>query len=58
MNDIHYIILLVGAVVIIAVVFFFTIQISRDIDETIKRCNAISKWVKKELKKRNEVEDE
>ena len=54
MSDLDIIIFAIAGVVIILVSLYVVISMTQDINETIRKCNEIGAWAKKELKRRND----
>ena len=52
MNDLDIIIFVIAGVVIILISLYVVISMTKDIDETIRKCNEIGAWAKNELERR------
>ena len=52
MPDLDIIIFAIAGVAIILISLYVVISMTRDINETIRKCNEIRDWAKKELERR------
>ena len=54
MSDLEIIVFAIAGVAIILISLYVVISMTRDINETIRKCNEISDWAKKELERRTD----
>ena len=54
MSNLDIIIIFIAGVVIILVSLYVVISMTRDINETIRKCNEIGTWAKTELERRTD----
>ena len=54
MPDLDIIIFAIAGVAIILISLYVVISMTRDINETIRKCNEIRDWAKKELERRTD----
>ena len=57
MNDLDIIIFAISGVAIILISLYVVISITQDINETMRKCNKIGTWAKKELERRSDGTD-
>lgn len=56
MADLDIIIFAIAGVVIILISLYVVISVTKDINETIRKCNEIGTWAKNELERRTDVQ--
>ena len=56
MSDLEIITFAIAGVTIILISLYAVISMTRDINETIRKCNEIGAWAKKELERRTDGE--
>ena len=54
MSDLEIIVFAIAGVAIILISLYVVISMTRDINETIRKCNEIRDWAKKELERRTD----
>ena len=54
MSDLDIIIFAIAGVVIILISLYVVVSMTRDINRTIRKCDEIGDWAKKELKRRTD----
>ena len=57
MNDFDIIIFAIAGVAIIMISLYVVISMTKDINETIRKCNEIGDWAKNELERRTDETD-
>ena len=56
MSDLDIIIFFIAGVAIILISLYVVISMTQDINETMRKCNEIGDWAKKELERRTDGE--
>ena len=54
MSDLEIIVFVISGVAIIMISLYVVISMTRDINETIRKCNEIGTWAKNELERRSD----
>ena len=54
MSDLDIIIFAISGVAIILISLYVVLSMTKDIDETIRKCNEIGTWAKNELERRTD----
>ena len=54
MSDLEIIVFAIAGVAIILISLYVVISMTRDINETIRKCNEIRDWAEKELERRTD----
>ena len=54
MSDLDIIIFFIAGVAIILISLYVVVSMTQDINETMRKCNEIGDWAKKELVRRND----
>ena len=56
MSDLDIIVFAIAGVAIILISLYVVISMTKDINETIRKCNKIGTWTKNELERRSDGE--